>query len=60
MAPKPRTQYPAPLLTPYRKHLATLIVAPPDVTLAVVKLGYSLMDDLEALARYRDLSLPDG
>ena len=32
VAPRPRTQYPAPLLAPYRQHLAALIAAQPDAT----------------------------
>ena len=34
VAPRPRTQYPAPLLTPYRKQLEAIIATQPDATLA--------------------------
>ena len=44
VAPKRRTRYPAPLLAPYQPHLAALIAAQPDATLAELRaaLGVSV------------------
>ena len=44
VAPRRRTQYQAPLLAPYRAHLAALIAAQPDATLAELRaaLGVSV------------------